>query len=72
MATGVEKLVGKLAILQHLNNLQQAAQIMAVIMCPAPEKHEAVIKYCVEPLDEPVVSKISRARLKIALPEWIA
>jgi flagellar biosynthesis/type III secretory pathway protein FliH len=72
MATNIEKLINSLPVIQHLNNLQQAAQIMAVITCPAPEKHEAVIKYCVEPLDEPIVSNIIQQRLKIALPEWLA
>jgi hypothetical protein len=57
-AMSIEKLIATLPPIRHLGNLQQAAEIVAFLACPAPEKHEAVIRYCVRPLGEPIVSGI--------------
>jgi len=71
LVKGISKLVQSLPIAQHFANIQRAAQILALLMCPAPEKHEEVIRCCLKPLGEPIVSAQVRARLEEALPEWM-
>jgi hypothetical protein len=75
-ATGVsqmiEQVIDGLPVKRHLDALQQATEILAFLLCPAPERHEAVIRYCVRPLADPVVSKVIQCRLKEAMPEWMS
>lgn len=67
----VDKTIQALTAAQHFDNLQRAVQILALIMCPAPEKHEDVIRCCLKPLGEPIISQAVQERLKAAIPDWM-
>jgi hypothetical protein len=68
----VDKVIQTLAAAQHFDNLQRAVQILALLMCPAPEKHEDVVRCCFKPLRDPVISEVVQERLKAAMPDWMA
>jgi hypothetical protein len=40
-------------------------------MCPAPEDHRAVVEYCIDPLEKPIVTQVIRRRLEASLPTWM-
>jgi hypothetical protein len=68
---GMAKLVQANPAAQHFDNLQQAVRILAILMCPAPEKHREVVACCLKPLTEPILSEEVQLRLKETLPEWM-
>jgi hypothetical protein len=68
---GLHKLIDNLPALRNFNDLLQAARILAIMMCPAPEKHEVVIRCCFKPLGAPIVSDIAKERLTAAMPAWM-
>lgn len=50
----------------------RAARMLAIMICPAPERHENVVRNCVSPLVGESVSKLTKQRLQEALPEeWL-
>ncbi len=50
----------------------RATRMLAVMICPAPERHEAVVKHCMNPLIGEHVSTMTKHRLEAALPdEWL-
>lgn len=57
-ARTVSKLAGHLPVTRHVNDLLQAVRVLAVLACPAPENHEAVIRYALTPLGEPIISDV--------------
>jgi len=71
LVKGIGTLVQSLPLAQHFASIQRAAQILAFLMCPAPEKHEEVIRCCLKPLGEQIVSAEVQARLQEALPGWM-
>lgn len=68
---GIDKLVQANPAAQHFANLLQAARILGILMCPAPEKHREVVACCLKPLAEPLLSAEVQLRLKEALPDWM-
>ncbi|MBB6376068.1 hypothetical protein BKA01_003326 [Pseudonocardia eucalypti] len=46
-----------------------ALRVLGVLCCPAPEKHRAVVKYCVVPLGNKILEKEIKERLRAVLPE---
>jgi hypothetical protein len=68
---GMAKLVQANPAAQHFENLQQAVRILAILMCPAPEKHREVVTCCLRPLTEPILSEEVQLQLKETLPEWM-
>ena len=71
LVKGMDGLVNNLPVVQQFNQLQRAAQILALLMCPAPDEHEEVVRCCLKPLGEPVLSQAVQEKLKQALPEWM-
>jgi hypothetical protein len=71
LAKGMKGLVGNLPVVQQFSQLQRAAQILAPLMCPAPDKHEEVIRCCLKPLGAPMLSQAVQDRLKEAFPDWM-
>jgi hypothetical protein len=71
LAKGMKGLVNNLPVVQQFSQLQRAAQILALLMCPAPDKHEEVIRCCLKPLGDPIVSQAVQDRLKEAFPGWM-
>ncbi|WP_020636636.1 hypothetical protein [Amycolatopsis alba] len=51
----------------------RATRMLAIMICPAPERHEAVVKHCVNPLLGEYVSNLTKQRLEAALPDtWLS
>jgi len=71
-AKTVSKLAGNLPVTRHFNDLLQALRVLAILACPAPDRHEAVIRYALAPLGEPIVSNAIQDKLKSAMPTWAA
>lgn len=62
----------ELSISQHFDNLIRAVRIAAVMMCPAPEQHEVVVRYCLSPLENDVLSDGVKQDLTSSLPKgWM-
>lgn len=49
-------------VARNFNDLQRTVRVLAVMTCPAPEKHEAVVRCCLKPLGEPIVSRLAEER----------
>ena len=71
LVKGMGGLVRNRPVVQQFNQLQRAAQILALLMCPAPDEHEEVVRCCLKPLGEPVLSHAVQDKLKQALPGWM-
>jgi hypothetical protein len=52
----------------HYNNFKRALRLSAIMSCPDPREHEAVLKCCVTPLERGIISDAARAELLQALP----
>lgn len=68
---GINKLIDNMPVARNFNDLQRAVRVLAVMTCPAPEKHEAVIRCCLKPLGEPIVGQLAQEWLKAAMPDWM-
>lgn len=71
-AKGVDKVIETVPAARHFDDLLRAVRILAIMTCPAPEKHEAVIRCALIPLGEPVVSQGVQERIRTAMPGWAA
>jgi hypothetical protein len=71
-AKGMDGLIATAPVVRHFDDLHRAVRILTLMMCPAPEKHEAVVRCALKPLGQPVVSELVQERLKAAMPDWIA
>ncbi|MET7458989.1 hypothetical protein [Nonomuraea sp. NPDC005501] len=55
-----------------IEDLQRTCQILAVLICPAPENHKAVQDGALLPLAKEGMLEISRERLELVFPaEWV-
>jgi hypothetical protein len=45
-------------------------RMLAVLSCKAPERHRAVVEYCVDPLGKQLLAE-TKDRLKTALSDWL-
>ena len=70
-AKGISQLIQRSPIAQNFKHLELAVRVLAIMMCPAPEKHEEVVRYCLKPLSEPIVNAAVQGRLKAAMPDWM-
>jgi hypothetical protein len=68
---GLNEIVARLCLVGHVKELQRAIQVLAILMCPAPEKHKAVVQYCINPLDKPIIADEIRNRLLQSMPSWM-
>jgi hypothetical protein len=68
---GLQQLISRLALVGHIDDVQRALRILAVLMCPAPEHHRAVVEYCIDPLEKPIVTQVIRQRLEASMPTWM-
>jgi hypothetical protein len=71
-AKGIDSLVATMPLARHFDDMQRAVRILALMTCPAPEKHEAVVRCALKPLGQPIVSELVQERLKAAMPYWMA
>jgi hypothetical protein len=71
-AKGIDKLIATLPVARQFDDLLRAVRILALMTCPAPDKHEAVIRCALKPLGQPIVSDAVQERLKMAMPAWMA
>ena len=70
-AKGIGNLIVNLPAARNFQDLLRAVRILALMTCPAPEKHEAVVRCALKPLGQPVVSELVQERLKTAMPDWM-
>jgi hypothetical protein len=68
---GLKDIVSRLALVGHIDRLQRAVRILAILMCPAPDKHRAVVEYCIDPLEQPIITQVIRQRLEATMPGWM-
>jgi hypothetical protein len=62
----------KLSAVRHFDDLLRSTRILAVMTCPAPEHHRAVVRYCLSPLEKDVLSDATRQALVASLPRgWM-
>jgi hypothetical protein len=71
LVKGMDGLVKAIPVVRQFNQLQRTTQILALLMCPAPDEHEDVVRCCLKPLGEPILSQAVQEKLKEALPEWM-
>jgi hypothetical protein len=68
---GVRKLIDHATIGRQFSDVLRAVQILAVMMCPAPERHADIVRCCLRPLGEPVISAEVQDRLTVSMPDWM-
>jgi hypothetical protein len=59
----------KLSVIRQFDDTLRAARILAIMKCPAPEQHKAVMLYCVNPLGKEILSEEIRQELTVSLPK---
>jgi len=63
--------IKKLPPVRHLQDLSRATKILAVLTCPAPEKHRSVVACCVVPMERDIISAEAKEKLVKLLPaDW--
>lgn len=67
----VDRIIQNLPAVRGFNDVQRAVRVLAIMTCPAPEKHEAVVRCCIKPLGEPIVGDEAKEHLKAVLPDWM-
>lgn len=51
----------------------RATRMLAVMLCPAPERHREVVTYCLHPLTGEVFTPLTKQRVEQALPpDWLS
>jgi hypothetical protein len=68
---GVDKIIDQLPVGRHFNDALRAVQALAIMTCPAPERHAEVVRCCLKPLGTPIISQEVQDRLKAAMPAWM-
>jgi hypothetical protein len=56
--------------LLKLRTILPVVRMLAVLMCKAPERHRAVVEYCMDPLGKQLLGE-TKNRLLAALREWL-
>lgn len=57
-------------VLPTVEQPRRAVRMLAVMICPAPERHDVVLKHCAHPLTGECVSTVTKHRLAQALPDY--
>jgi hypothetical protein len=60
--------LSRLSVIRSFDDLLRATRILAVMKCPAPEHHRAVVRYCLRPLEKEVLSEVTKQTLADSLP----
>lgn len=58
------RLIMQLPVFSQIDNLLRAVRIAAVLACPAPDRHEDVLRNCLYPLGGDVISAATEKRLE--------
>jgi hypothetical protein len=58
------RLIMQLPVFSQIDNLLRVARIAAVLVCPAPDRHEDVLRNCLYPLGGDVISAATEKRLE--------
>lgn len=62
----------KLSAVRQFDDLLRATRILAIMTCPAPEDHRAVVLYCLNPLRKDILSHAISQELTDSLPKgWM-
>jgi hypothetical protein len=63
------RLINEPPIFGQADTLLRTVRIAAILICPAPEKHAEVARFCLYPLAGEVISAATLQRLKEVLPQ---
>jgi hypothetical protein len=67
------RLISELSVFGQIKALLHVVRVAAITICPAPDKHEAVVRYCVYPLAGEAASAATFRLLKEVLPpSWVS
>ncbi|MGW4487539.1 hypothetical protein ACWEOE_27285 [Amycolatopsis sp. NPDC004368] len=66
----LQPLVTPLAALNGFKKLLPVIRVLAVLICKAPERHEAVVTYCIDPLAKSLTETVKKRLLK-TLDGWL-
>jgi hypothetical protein len=58
------RLIMQLPVFSQIDNLLRIVRIAAVLVCPAPDRHEDVLRNCLYPLGGDVISAATEKRLE--------
>lgn len=65
--------ISGLPIFSQVSTLLRATRIAAILTCPAPDQHAEVVRYCLYPLAEELISAATLQRLREFLPQgWLS
>lgn len=67
-AKGMDQVVATVPAAKHFDDLLRAVRTLALMTCPAPDKHEAVIRRALKPFGQPIVGDLVQQRLMEAMP----
>lgn len=56
--------------LLRLRTILPVVRVLAVLMCKAPERHRAVVEYCMDPLGKQLLAE-TKKRLLAVLRDWL-
>ncbi|RJL34290.1 hypothetical protein [Bailinhaonella thermotolerans] len=62
--------LGEMAFAGQIDACVRVLRILAVLICPEPERHPAVLRACLEPLAKETASEVTKERLKQVFPEF--
>jgi len=72
-AQAAVNVIMKLPPVHHFDDVLRAIRLLAISVCPAPEKHKAVVQCCLSPLEVWVLSGAINQDLRNELPRgWMA
>ncbi|QYN25605.1 hypothetical protein [Amycolatopsis sp. DSM 110486] len=66
----LQPLAPPLAALNGFKKLLPVVRVLAVLICKSPERHEAVVTYCVDPLTKSLTDAVKKRLLK-TLSGWL-
>ncbi len=61
-------IIEALPVFAQVDQLLRVVRVLAVLICPAPENHRAVVIYCLDPLTGQLVTAETKDRLERVLP----
>jgi hypothetical protein len=63
--------IRELPVGRNIDDLRRVTKILAILICPAPERHRSVVECCVFPMDAEIISDTAKQRLiELLPPDW--
>ena len=65
----VDRIIQNLPAVRSFSDVLRAVRVLAIMTCPAPEKHEAVIRCCIKPLGGPIIGEEAKKHLEVVISD---